>query len=114
MRDLYRLVFSLPPLIVVAPGRHQPCLHGCVLHVRQAGLVEIEGLSREAVFEQANRFLRVHLKNWPAVSIAATLSTPASDRFGRSFPRRDGWQIICGATIAFAPTSMPAQIASEA
>lgn len=107
MRDVYRLVFSLPPLIVVAPGRHQPCLHGCVLQIRPGGLVEIEGPSRERVFGQAQRFLRLHLKNWPAVSIAATLATPAHDRFGRVYARHDGWQIVCGASIAFAPTSMP-------
>lgn len=109
MREPYRLAFSLPPLIVVPQGRHQPCLHGCVLRIGPGGIVSIEGPSRELVFEQASRFLRIHLRNWPETSLAATLSTPARDRFGRPFPRRDGWQIICGAKIAFAATSVPAQ-----
>lgn len=115
MRDgVFRLTFLLPPTVLAPIGRHQPCLAGCVLHFRPAGVAEIEGPSREQVFEQARRFLRVHLKNRPATSIAATLWTPVPDRFGRPIPRGDGWQIIVNSEIAFSPTALPADVEQPA
>lgn len=97
----YRLTFLLPPMLglLVQPGRHSPCLHGCVLTIEGGGLVVIDGPSRERVFEQATRFLRVNSKGRPPYSVIATLATPD--------PRgRDGWSIIVGAEIAFSPTAL--------
>lgn len=106
---IYKLTFLLPPAIglLAQPGRHQPCLHGCILAIGAAGVVTIEGPSRERVFDQATRFLRVHSKDRPPYSVAATLYCPE--------PRgRDGWSIIVGAEIAFSPTSLPPHIAQMA
>lgn len=101
----FRLTFLLPPVLglLVAPGRHQPCLHGCLLEIDRAGLVAIEGPSRERVFEQATRFLRVNGKGRPPYSVTATLSSPHPSG-------RDGWSIIVGAEIAFSPTALPPEI----
>lgn len=103
--DTYRLAFLLPPALVLLaqPGRHQPCLHGCVLKVSTYGLVLIDGPSRERVFEQASRFMRVVAKGRPPLSIPATLRAPCS--------RRDGWSIIIGADVAFSPTSLSPHMA---
>lgn len=98
---VWRLTFLLPPALglLVAPGRHSPCLHGCVLAIDRAGVVAIEGPSRDRVFDQATRFLKVNSKSLPPYSAAATLWCPE--------PRgRDGWSIIVGAEIAFSPTAM--------
>lgn len=111
--DTYRLTFMLPASLVllVQPGRHCPCLFGCVLMVDRSGLVSIVGPSRQQVFDQAGRFLRVHCKGRPALTIAATLQTPAAYVPGG----RDGWSIIIGAQIAFSPTSIEPHIpAAEA
>lgn len=124
MREPHRLRFLLPPVLslVVTPGRHQPCIAGCLLVIERqkdlAFLVMIEGPSREQVFEQARRFLRILAKGFGPLSIAAVLSTPAqlapdgapqwSVRGGQ-----DTWTIIVGAEIAFAPTSIPPDLGSE-
>jgi hypothetical protein len=92
------------------PGRHSPCLHGCVLTVESRGVVAIEGPSRDRIFDQAARFLRVVTKGAAAQSIAAVLQTPA---LGRSPGGRDGWSIITGARVAFSPTSLPPHIIND-
>jgi hypothetical protein len=114
MSDAYRLYFMLPDSIAwaVPSGRHQPCLHGCVLEVSRTGLVTIEGPSRERVFDQARRFFRVHAKGHPPASIGAVLCSP---RGGLSVhavdppvrvrrPARDGWSIAVGADVVFSPS----------
>lgn len=106
--DSHHLVFLLPALILLPPGRHHPCLHACTLVVTPAGLVEIQGPAREVLFEQASRFLKPYLKNLPAFEIACTVRTPARDRFDRWFHREDAWSMICNAGIAFSPTRLPA------
>lgn len=100
----YRLTFRLPAKIgfAVAPGRHQPCLHGCVLIVDKLGLVAIEGPSRQRCFDQAERWLLPLAKDLPPTSIAATLRTPPQFQPGGS----DAWTIIVGARIAFSPTPL--------
>ena len=100
---LYRLTFLLPSrlLLMAQPGRHQPCLHGCVLTVERGGLVTVTGLSKEKVFDQAGRFLKIICKGHGAVSLAATLTQPAG---------RDGWSIIVGAKVAFSATSIEPHI----
>lgn len=73
----YVLSFLLPDtmLLRVPEGRHCPCLHGIVLNVR-LGLVTMQGLSRESLFEQTRRLFRVHAKGLPALRLAATLTEP--------------------------------------
>lgn len=111
--SIYRLTFLLPGAIslLVQPGRHSPCLHGCILVIGPCGHVAIEGPSRERVFEQASRFLKVNSKGRPGYSVCATLESPAfvPDLIGCR-GGRDGWSIIVGADIAFSPTSMPPEI----
>ena len=100
MSGIYRLTFMLPPTVLAPPGRHQPCLHGCVLVVDRGGLVSIAGPSLEQVFEQARRFFRIHAKGRPAMSIGAVLSSPAR------IPMRDGWSIVVGAEVSFTPAAV--------
>jgi hypothetical protein len=101
-----RLTLLLPATLalLVPPGRHAPCLIGCLLTVGPGGLMTIDGPSREKVFEQADRFLRVLLRRNPPppMSIAATMTS----RLGVS----DGWQVIINAEISFAPTSIEATV----
>jgi len=99
----YRLIFLLPAVLGLVPqGRHVPCLMGCLVTIDRAGLVTVAGPSRERVFEQTARFLRILMRRNPPppTSIAAVMSHPASP-WGRI-----GWQIIVGADISFAPTSI--------
>jgi hypothetical protein len=94
----WRLVFMLPATLLLRAriGVHHPSLAGCLLHVKQAGLVEIGGPCREAVFDQTARFLRVLRKGMdlPPTSIDARSSCSLG---------RDSWQIVIGADIAFMP-----------
>lgn len=107
MSATVRLTFLLPPALgLVPPGRHQPCVHGCVLKIAPGGLVSIEGPSREQVFEQTRRFLRLQAKGRPPMTIAATLYTPVE--IVRGGP--DPWTIIVNAEIAFAPTARGADV----
>jgi hypothetical protein len=103
---VFRLTFLLPPALglLVAPGRQQPCLHGCVLTVEVLGHVTIEGPSKEAVFAQCRRFLAANSKGLPAYARAATLESPEPWR------GRDGWSIIVGAEVAFSPTALGPEI----
>ena len=102
----YRLVFLLPSrlILMVQPGRHQPCQHGCVLVVDRGGLVTVTGPSREEVFDQAGRFLRLACRGHQPVALAATLTQPGG---------RDGWSIIVGAKVAFSPTAIEPHIPAE-
>jgi hypothetical protein len=104
--DPCRLVMLLPATLALLapPGRHCPCLMGCLLTVGPGGLMTITGPSRAKVFEQADRFLRVLLRRNPPppMSIAATLTSPCGVR--------DGWQVIVNAEISFAPTSLEATV----
>ena len=71
------LTFTLPRAFGLVPsGRHQPCLHGCVLRVEKS-LVRIEGPSRASVIEQALRFVRVHARRGMVCPpIAAVIAGP--------------------------------------
>jgi hypothetical protein len=117
----YHLKFALPPMLALVPaGRHQPCIAGCILTIEPVEhdlVVDVAGLSRELVFEQARRFLRIVGKGHGAVSIPATLVTPAPQHViaaapGRSRPSstgfggRDSWSIIVNAEVSFAATSI--------
>lgn len=101
----YRLTFLLPDRLAFAVpvGRHQPCLAGCVLDVDRAGLVSIFGLSREQIFAQCRRFMRLVARGHGPLSIAAVLTSPLP-------PGRDAWQIIVGADVAFAPTGLEVDV----
>jgi hypothetical protein len=104
--DFCRLVMLLPPSLggLLAPGVQHPCLMGCLLTVGQGGVLTITGPSRAKVFEQADRFLRILMRRNPppAMSIAATLTSPCGVR--------DGWQVIINAEISFAPTAIEATV----
>lgn len=98
----FRLSFLLPAALIlrVPPGRHQPCLAGCRLDVDRVGLAVILGPSPARVFDQAERFLQPHLRELPALAIAANLKFPGRIDGGKT----DHWTIIVGADIAFSPT----------
>lgn len=100
-RECHRLTFMLPDcLALLAPsGRHQPCVHGVVLNVERGGLVRLEGPSRETLFEQATRFLRVLAKGRPPLTVAANLWTPG-------LGGHDGWTITVNAGVSFSPTAL--------
>jgi hypothetical protein len=102
----YRLTFLLPSrlLLMVQSGRHQPCLHGCVLLVGRGGLVTVEGPSKEKVFKQVGLFLKMVCKGHGAVSLAARVISPGGC---------DGWSIIVGAKVAFSPTCLDPHIPAE-
>lgn len=113
-----RLRFLIPDALklAVAPGRHHPCLHGCVLTILQHGerdlMLVIEGPSRDVVFEQCRRFFRVAAKNAPALSIAATVETaPERSRSGRG--GSDSWTIALNAQVSFSPTGLGAEVFPE-
>lgn len=126
----HRLVFLLPPTLALRaePGRHSPCLHGCVLKVSQLAQVEIEGPDRTQVLDQAIRFLRVVAKDVikglaPPVTIGAVLRTPGRQReryAGDQWPRtygaagRDGYTIVIGHDVAIAPGPIGPHVLAEA
>jgi hypothetical protein len=106
----YHLKFALPPMLALVPaGRHQPCIAGCILTIEPVEhdlVVDVAGLSRELVFEQARRFLRIVGKGHGAVSIPATLVTPAPQHVIAAHGGRDSWSIIVNAEVSFAATSI--------
>jgi hypothetical protein len=104
----YRLTFMLPRnlLLSVAPGRHSPCLHGCVLMIDR-GLVEIEGPSRELIFQQVRRVMRIVAKGHEPFSTVGVLTSPHP-------PGRDGWTIIVGADVSIMPTTIEPDLGSAA
>lgn len=97
----YRLSFLLPPGARAEPGVHQPSGHGCAVRVTRP-LAEIAGPSREAVFDQAARLVRIACRGLGPLSISAVLMTPSRPS------GRDSWQIIVGADVSFAPTAIDA------
>lgn len=101
--NLHRLTFRLPAALSlgVPAGRHQPCLHGCVLEIDRAGIVAIEGPSRERIFDQAARFLKLQARDCPPLGIIANLAGPGG---------RGSWTIIVGAAISIVPTSVPGRV----
>lgn len=103
---IYRLTFLLPTNIAhqVATGRHCPCLHGCLVTIERPGRVTVIGPSRERVFDQAARFLRIVARRRGPMSIAALLFTPCSTASDRG--ATDAWSIIVGAQVAFSPTAL--------
>jgi hypothetical protein len=100
----FRLSFMLPAAIgaFVRPGRHCPCLHGCLVDVHRNSLVTIDGRSRTEVFRQAQLWLRPLVKDRPPFSIAANLIT--RDR------HRVPYQIVVRAEVAFVPGGIEAEI----
>ena len=92
------ICFQLPKAMGLIPsGRHQPCLHGCVLTVGSIGLseslVRIDGPSREQVIEQALRFVRVHARGGLKIpEIACVIVGPGG---------RDGGWITVDAKVVF-------------
>jgi hypothetical protein len=112
----YRLTFTLPRTVslLAQPGRHQPCVAGVVLMVERCGLVTIEGPSRESLFEQARRFMRVINKGRPPLEIQAWVQGPPRTRPAYAgseeqpllYPApRDLWKIIVDAEVAITPAS---------
>lgn len=100
-----RLTFMLPASILRQAAFRGPfvTVDGCRLEVNRAGLVAIEGPSRELVQDHACRYLRVVARHIikgysPPVTIAAIIRTRA--------PQRDSWEIIVGADVAFAATAI--------
>lgn len=101
-----RLTFLLPRDFLAAPGRHQPCLAGCVLTIARDYVVAIEGPCRERVFEQAARFLRVLGKDRAPRTIGAVLASIDP-------PGKDTWNIILDAKIAFAASAVAPTLFGE-
>lgn len=101
--DLYGLSFHLPRAIArVAAGRlAQLTEHGCGVEIRE-GFALIVAPHRDAAFNQAARLLRARGGNEPPAAIAAVLRAPGAAA------GRDGWTIIVGADVAFAPTGLGA------
>lgn len=99
--DLVRLKFLLPETLRlgVVFGRHNPCLHACLLEVRPDWFVEITGPSRDLVFEQARRFLRVHSRGHGPMTFNSVVISPA-----RICRGRDGWSITLGSSVTFSAT----------
>jgi hypothetical protein len=99
--------FTLPPeLRLEAPaGRHQPCTAGCVLTIDSRGQVTIEGCSREQVFAQARRFLRVIGRGYGPLEMAARLRTP--ERIIYEPGGCDSWSITIGADVVISAAIAP-------
>ena len=113
----FDLTFLLPRELTlgVVAGAHHPCLHRCLLRIEHYGRrdyrVLIKAPSRQLAFEQARRYLRVaakgHIAQGSALRITAALVTPS-----RICSGSDGWTIIVGADVAFAPTTIPPDLPS--
>lgn len=94
----YRLRFLLPADFRLTYGGPQPGRHGCAIRAT-SNLVEIDGRSREHVFDAGADLLRtLHVMVKPlSFSVSAILETPIG---------ADSWSIIVGADVAFSPTSI--------
>ena len=119
---LFTFAFTLPPelRLEAPPGRHQPCIAGCVLTVDSGGEVAIEGCSREQVFAQARRFLRVIGFGYGPLEMAATLriarrKTRVNALANAPAPERivcepggcdDSWSIVIGADVVIAAAAI--------
>jgi hypothetical protein len=84
----------------------------CFVEVGRIGLVTVMGPSREAVFDQAARILRVACQGRPPCSISGTMyhnthTNLGDDRDWLRLPGpADGWSIAVNAEVAFAPTGL--------
>jgi hypothetical protein len=90
----FRLSFMLPDSLAafVRPGRHCPCLAGCLVTISRGYVAHIDGPTRAQVFAQTRRFLTEIAKDHPPLHIAAELVT--DDRH-----RERGWTIVLGAPV---------------
>jgi hypothetical protein len=79
--------------------------------ITRLGEVEIVGPSREQVFEQAQRLLRIIGRGQEPVAIVAILTTPPNRGYRGG---KDSWTISVNATISFAPTAMPVELFGDA
>lgn len=101
-----KVCFTLPPtMCLVAPGRVQPCLAGCVLIVDTHGRVELVAPSRTQAFAQLTRFLKPLIRDLPDLVIEATVETS-----GVPWSGRDSWSIVVNAELAFVPTKLPVEV----
>lgn len=113
MGDVYRLSFFLPRVLMlsVSPGRHRPCLAGCVLRVDPGGWVTIEGPSREQVFNQFRKWIRPHVRGHGPLDITMVLRSPRSEERERWTGRtgdQDSYTAIFGAEISIIAGARPA------
>lgn len=98
----------------LSPGTHAPCQFKCLLTVERHRdrdyLVRVRGPSRELVFDQARRYLRLAAKSniarGEAFQIGAMLLTPGHIMRDA----RDPWTIIVAADVAFSPTGIGADL----
>ena len=107
---------SAPELRLAAPaGRHQPGIAGCVLTIDSRGQVAVEGNSREQVFAQARRFLRVIGRGCGPLEMAATLRIARrKTRVNALAPEQiiyepggcDSWSIVIGADVVIAAAAI--------
>jgi hypothetical protein len=95
----YRLSFLLPAGTAAAPGAYSNWVQGCGVEIDLVRAI-ITGPSRESVLEQAARVVRVICQGKTELAIDAVLEAPPPGS------GRDGWTIIVGADIAFAPTGL--------
>lgn len=103
----YALTFLLPQGTRADSGTHQPSPDGCRMRLDWP-LVEIQGPSRQAVFEHAGRLIRLVCRDQAPLSIPAILLTPIVPA------SRDAWSIIVGAEVAFSPTPIDPYFPGEA
>jgi hypothetical protein len=104
---LYRLSFLLPKGTAAAAGAYSNWVPGCDVEIDRVR-VAITGPSKDAVIEQAARVVRVICAGSRDLSIDAMLESPSPGS------GRDGWTIIVGADIAFAPTALGATFPERA
>jgi hypothetical protein len=97
----YRLSFLLPKGLSPRPGEYADWVPGCVVQIDGAQAVVL-GPSRQRLFEQTARLVRVICHGKGPFSIAACLESPPP------VAGRDGWTIIVGADVAFSPTAIGA------
>jgi hypothetical protein len=103
----FRLSFLLPAGSTAAPGAYDNWVPGCAVEIDRVRAV-ITGPSKDAVIEQAARVVRVICLGCRDLSIDALLESPPP------VAGRDGWTIIVGADIAFAPTALGVQFPERA
>jgi hypothetical protein len=95
----FRLSFLLPEGVAATPGGTSGWVADCEVAIDRVR-VNITGPSKEAVIEQAARLVRVICQGRRELEIGAVLESPPPAS------GRDGWTIIVGADIAFAPTAL--------
>ena len=116
-RMTHLLTLLLPKGARAAPAPAGGWPYGCLVDFGRIGLISIMGPSREAAFETAGRISRVACRGLGPQSISVRLYTfpPEVRNDGRDWlfvatPRGgvDGWTLILGADVAFAPTALGA------